>query len=44
MEFEVLCAQHIKALPGYIEPVTHAEFEALKARFPDKPTTQPKVH
>lgn len=44
MEFDVLCSGFIKAQPGYVEPVTRADFEALKARFPDKPRAGEKVH
>lgn len=42
MEFELLCQAHVRAQPGYVAPVTWAEFDALKARFPDVPSK--RVH
>lgn len=44
MELERVCAAHVKAQPGYVAPVTLEEFEALKARFPDKPAAVDRVH
>lgn len=39
MELDALCKAALKAHPKYCEPVSAAEFEALKAKFPDtKPT------
>lgn len=37
MELEAYCDAYMKAQPGYVPLVTREEFEALKARFPDKP-------
>lgn len=36
MELNALCESAMRAHPKYVEPVSLDEFEALKARFPDK--------
>jgi hypothetical protein len=34
-EFDAVCRAYLRAQPGYIEPVTWEEFEALRKKFPD---------
>jgi len=34
MEFDALCASHLKSNPHYTEPLSRDEFDALAAQFP----------
>lgn len=43
-EFNAVCKAYIRSQPGYVEPITFEEMEAMKKRFPDGPAKRKKVH
>jgi uncharacterized phage protein (TIGR02216 family) len=43
VEFSAVCTAYIRSRPGYVEPITFEEMEAMRKRFPDGPSKR-KVH
>lgn len=42
-EFNSVCQTYIRSQPGYVEPITWEELEAMRKRFPDGPSKK-RVH